>query len=1106
MRLCVLFLACSLSLTHAAETYAQKTKISIDASNQTVEAVLNQIKAKTGFDFFFNNKHVDLNRRVSVSADQGNVFEILEKVFAGTNVSYSVLDKKIILSTEDTKAVKQTSVVVNGTVLDATGEPIIGASVLEKGTTNGTVTDMDGKFTLTVSSAKAELEISYIGYKTQTLKPQAGKQMAITMSEDTEVLDEVVVVGYGVQKKRDLTGAISSVKMSDEPVSTFSTVSHALAGKAAGLRVTQNSAQPGAGATFQIRGATSINAGNNPLVIIDGFPVSSSTNPGSGNRYDAGSQDNVLESINPNDIESIEVLKDASATAIYGSRAGHGVIIITTKRGKQSDRLDVTYSGNMSVQTIAKHYDILDGPQYRTYRNMKAKEQWLSKNGQGIYADYVTPNPNPAPFVPRYTDSEVANAMTTDWMDEVTRTGIQQSHNVSLTGGSEKMHFLTSLNYFQQDGIVKNNDLERLTGKFNLDYILSKVVKAGISVNLSRNQYSNVPLGQYSYENAGILTSAATFDPSIPVYDENGNFSVFTDQTQFPNPVSLLGIEDKTTKDRVLASGYVQVEPIKNLILKATFGFDRRSAKRQQYVPNTTLYGAQQGGSASQSQNDAVDYLLDLTANYIKTIGDHSITALIGYEFQKFTSEGFHVSNYDFSTDGFLYNNIGAGAGVKGGGSSAGVNSLGSYFARLNYSYKGKYLVTGSIRMDGASNFDPDHRWGTFASGSLAWRFSDEEFMKNLTWLSNGKLRVGYGQTGNSNVGNRTIDYFGVGRKWAFGNAGYVGMAASQLGNKKLTWETTSEFNVGLDLGFLNNRINMTVEYYNRIISDLLVTNKSLPSYNELTSIASNIGKTQGQGIEFTLNTQNIATKDFSWSTDLTLYKYEDRWKERDPNWRPSVYQKEDDYIRSIFVYKSDGLLQAGEKAPAWQPSLLPGQIKIQNLNDKEDSANILGEEDVVLLGSEDPALTFGLNNSLKYKNFDFNIYMYGELGRWRSGSYYDRWIPALEANSINQSTLTMNSWRTDNQDTDVPSMLASNYSAGDYYHKKVSFLRCRNITLGYTVPLHKNNIVQNIRVYADVNNPFVITNWKGLDPETDQSLSSYPNVRSFSLGLEVRF
>ena len=358
MRLCVLFLACSLSLTHAAETYAQKTKISIDASNQTVETVLNQIKAKTGFDFFFNNKHVDLNRRVSVSANQGNVFEVLEKVFAGTNVTYSVLDKKIILSTEGTKAVKQASTVVSGTVLDATGEPIIGASVVEKGTTNGTVTDMDGKFTLTVSSAKAELEVSYIGYKTQTLKSQAGKPLSVTMSEDTEMLDEVIVVGYGTMKKKDLTGAVASVKMDDAPVGTVSTISHALAGKAAGLQVNMVSAQPGSGSNFRIRGAASVNAGNDPLVIIDGFPVNPTSDDAiKTGKYDAGSSDNILASINPNDIESIEVLKDASSTAIYGARAGNGVIIITTKKGK-TGAPKVTYSGTNTtyLSNVVNHY------------------------------------------------------------------------------------------------------------------------------------------------------------------------------------------------------------------------------------------------------------------------------------------------------------------------------------------------------------------------------------------------------------------------------------------------------------------------------------------------------------------------------------------------------------------------------------------------------------------------------------------------------------------------------------------------------------------------------------------------------------------------------
>lgn len=1111
MRLFILCLICSIGLVHAADSYAQNAIISLDVQNQTVGNVLKEIESQSEFDFFFNNKHVDLNRRVSVSANKSNIFEVLKDVFSGTNVQYTVLDKKIVLSTEvGSPQQDKKKQMITGTVVDEKGEPVIGASIMEKDVKgNGTISDVDGKFRLSVGSDKSQLEVSFVGYKPQVVKVEVGKAMILTLQEDAQALDEVVVVGYGVQKKRDLTGAISSVKMSDEPVATFSTVSHALAGKAAGLRVTQNSGQPGAGATFRIRGETSINAGNAPLVIVDGFPISSSSNPGGSNdsRYSAGDVDNVLESINPNDIESIEVLKDASATAIYGSRAGHGVIIITTKRGKQSDRMQITYSGNVSVQTMSKKYDVLDGEGYRTYRNMKAYETWMKTNGQGIYGQYITPKPNPEKYEPRYTDAEVKNAQTTNWLKEVTRTGLQHSHNVTLTGGSEKAQYLASLNYFKQEGIVKNNAMERLTAKLNTDYIISKVFKAGLSVNISRNTYDNVPLGQNNYENAGIISSAVLFDPSIPVRDEEGNFSVFTDQTQYPNPVSLLGIKDNTTKDRVLASGYLQAEPIKGLLLKATLGFDRRSAKRKQYIPNTTMYGAQSGGIAQQTQNDGLDYLMDLTANYTKSFGNHSLTALIGYEYQRFNSEGFWLNNYNFSTDGFLYNYIGAGAGVKDGSSSAGLSSLGSYFARINYSYLGKYLLTASVRADGASNFDPDHRWGYFPSVSVAWRFSDENFMKGLNGvISNGKLRVGYGQTGNSNVGNRTIDYFGNGRKWVFGNTGYVGVSASQLGNKKLTWETTSEFNIGLDLGFFNNRINLTAEYYNRVISDLLVTSKSLPSYNELTTIAANIGKTQGKGVELTLNTQNIVKENFSWSTDLTFYKYVDRWKERDPNWKPYVYQSKNDYIRSTFTYKSDGLLQVGEKAPAWQPALVPGQVKIQNLKDEEKSPNVLDQYDQYLLGSQDPDFSFGFNNTLKYKGFDFNIYMYGEVGRWRAQSYYEGWIPYLEANNLNMSTLTLNSWRADNQNTTVPSLLISPYTNGDYFYKKVSYMRCRNITFGYTIPMKNTKVAQTIRIYADVSNPFVVTNWKGLDPETDQSLSSYPNVRSFSIGLDIHF
>lgn len=992
----------------------------------------------------------------------------------------------------------------SGIVKDSKGEIIIGASVVVKGTTNGTITDIEGNFSLPNVNKGDIIQISFVGFQTKEITWN-GTDLTVVLNDDTQALDEVVVVGYGVQKKRDLTGAISSVKMDDAPVNTFSTVSHALAGKAAGLQVTQNSAQVGGGTTFRIRGAASTGAGNDPLIIIDGFPVSSGSALGSGNRYNAGTTDNVLASLSPNDIESIEILKDASSTAIYGSRAGHGVIIITTKRGK-AQKAQVRYSGSVSVQDIRKQYEALNGAEYMQQRNRYTYENYLKTNGLGVYADYIQTNPNPSEYVAPYTDEQIANANNTDWFDAVSRTGIMHSHNVSINGGSENTQYMVSLNYMGQKGVVKNNNLERFTGKVNLDQTISKYVKAGISLNLSRNTMDNSPLGEGEYENAGILSAAAMFNPNLPIYDENGEYTVNPDFSQLPNPVSLLEITDQTVKDRVLASGYLEIKPIKELTLRANFGIDRQYEKRKSYLPKSTMYGAAVNGQASINQSDRNDYLMDLTATYAKSFGDHSVTALLGYSYQQFNYEWFMAGNQDFLIDSFLFNNLGAGNFAKPSvGSTASKSSLGSYFARLNYSYKGKYLMTATLRTDGASNFDPDHRWGYFPSVSLGWRFSDEEFMSKFSdVLSNGKLRASYGQTGNSNVGNRTMDLFYTGYNNIFGNTSYTGVYASQLGNPMLTWETTSEWNVGLELGFLNNRISTTIEYYNRTISDLLVTNKSLPSYNEITSIASNIGATQSQGLELTLNTVNVATKDWDWTTDFTLSFYRDRWKERDPNWKPAVYQKTNDWIRSLFTYESDGLLQLGEKSPAHQPTLLPGQVKLIDQNDDGK----LDNEDVVLKGHQDPAFLFGFNNTIRYKNFDLNIYMYGEVNKWRGQSYYDSW--AMMGYGLvqgrNSSKGYMETWTHDKQNSTYPNILgAGDYGAGDFFYKKVSYLRCRNITLGYTIPVSKK-VMNSIRVYADVNNPFVITNWTGLDPETDNGNYSYPNVTSFSLGVDITF
>ena len=1092
-----------------ASTYAQTATVNISVQNATLENVLKQIEKQSEFLFFYNLEEINKDEKISINKKNANIQEVLDAIAAKTGLKYTIKDRHIVLTSEGRSipTVTQQIQKLSGVVSDNFG-PIVGASVIIKGTTTGIVTDMNGSFLLENVKKGDVIQVSYIGYMTQEFAYDGtNKPVTIQLREDTQALDEVVVVGYGVQKKRDLTGAIASVKMDDAPVGTFTTIGHALAGKAAGLQVTQSSAQVGGGSSFRIRGAASTGAGNDPLIIIDGFPVSGGSDLGSGTRYNAGTTDNVLESINPNDIESIEVLKDASSTAIYGSRAGHGVIIITTKRGK-SQRLQVQYSGNVSVQNMKNGYEVLDAKEYMQQRNRYNYELYLYNNGLDVYKDYspVGSDHVPGSYVPRYSDAEIAAAQSTDWFGAVTRTGFQHSHNVSLTGGSEKTQFMASLNMLEQTGVVKNNNLSRVTAKVNLDQTISKYVKAGLSFNLSRNMYDNVPIGTGEFENAGIISSAVRFNPGLSIRDEEGNYTINPDFSQLPNPVSLLEITDKTTKDRFLGSAYAQVEPIEGLILKATLGIDRKYAKRKTYLPKTTKYGAAVNGQASINQEDRNDYLMELTANYAKTFGNHNLNALVGYSYQEFNTEGLSAGNQDFLIDAFLYNNLGAGNYARPSVSSwASKTALGSYFGRINYSYLGRYLLTATIRTDGASNFDPDNRWGFFPSASLGWRFSDESFMQNFNdYLSNGKLRISYGQTGNSNIGNRTLSYYATGFNNAFGDTGFMGVYASQLGNPNLTWETTSELNVGLDLGFFNNRISASVEYFNRTISDLLVKEKSLPSYNEVTTIASNIGKTKSQGVELTLNTVNIDTKTWGWTTDLSISTYRDRWKERDPNWKPAAYEKVDDPIRAFYAYVSDGLMQVGEKAPAHQSALKPGQIKLVDRN----GDGMLNDEDKVLIGSKDPALIFGFNNTVRFKDFDFNIYFYGEANKWCGASYYDSW--ASSAYSLNQgqnqSKGFMNKWSHDNQGGQYPGLLDSDYDNGDFWLKKVSFIRCRNITLGYTIPVSKK-IFQRIRVYGDVNNPFVISNWNGLDPETDNDNQfAYPNVTSFSFGVDVTF
>ena len=1141
MRTAIILLFTCVFISVAETGYTQNAKVTLNKNSVDLKEVLNEIENQTDYLFIYNNE-VNTNKTVSVKTKNRAVRDVLTHVLKGSDIDFSMEGNHIILSyiekqlieknEENTEAVQQQGKTITGTIVDAKGETIIGANIIEKGTSNGTITDFDGKFSLQVSDG-AVLRISYIGYLEQEITTEGKNAINVTLMEDTKTLDELVVVGYGTMKKRDLTGSVSSIKMSEQPISTVSSVSQILAGKAAGLQVNTVSAQPGGGASYRIRGGGSVSADNSPLIVIDGFPI---TDPGSisAGKYQGGSTDNMLSSINPNDIESVEVLKDASSTAIYGSRAANGVILITTKKGA-SGTPKVSYSGTASVQSMGKKYETLNAHDFMIESNRYAKEEWLRANKLAPYGSNTVSSKD---YKPRYTESEISNPQNdTDWFDAITRTGFQTQHSMSISGGNEHTKYLVSGNYFKQKGIIKNNNIDRFTGRSNIEHKLNKYVKIGTNLTFSRNNYDNVPLGSGQNENASIMVSAAQFNPLIPIQNEDGSYPLNTEAAFLPNPASLLEITDETITERFLGSAFIELEPIEDLKLKASFGIDRNYQKRKAYLPKSSLYGARENGKANIAQNDRNDYLAEFTANYTKVFNDiHSLSVLGGYSYEKHASEGFSAGNNDFITDAFLFNNIGAGATPKPSVSSfLSSDEMLSAFGRVHYSLQDRYLLTATLRADGSSNFHKDNRWGVFPSVALGWRFIDEDFMKPLAdVISNGKLRLSYGTTGNSSVGYRILSNYSVGLNNQFGGVESQGVYISQLGNPNLSWETTKEWNLGLELSFVNNRINLTAELYNRKISDLLSV-RNLQSYNEVTTIYDNIGETSSKGFELTINSYNIDNHEFTWTTDLTFSLYRDNWSERSPFWKPSAYQNYKDPIRGNFGYLSDGIIQADESVPH-MPGSLPGQVKIKDIDgfayNDDGSLRIdnngrpiktgnpdgkIDDADIVKYGNQDPGYILGLNNTFRWKNLDLNVFLYGEFDKQTFGSYHDRWLTGADGmtgivniyRGYNMPVTAKDVWTNDNQTATRPGYFQdrSSYGVGDYFMQDTWYIRCRNITLGYTFNEGAfNNLLSNTRIYIDVNNPFTFTNYGGLDPETDNSSWAYPNVRTFSVGLDITF
>lgn len=1026
----------------------------------------------------------------------------------------------------------QTSGTVTGTVTDVSGETLPGVSVVVKGTANGTITGIDGEFSLTASS-QSVLQFSFVGYKSQDVKVGNQKIIKIVLEEESQSLDEVVVVavGYGDVKRRDLTGAISKANMEDLNRTPVNNIAEALGGRIAGVNVSSSDGGLGDNFNFVIRGAGSLTQSTAPLFVIDGFPQESST----------------MSAFNSNDIESMEFLRDASATAIYGSRGANGVVIITTKKGK-AGKPTVTYNGSMSVGTIRNKTDMMDGYQFvslqKEVMDDETYEKYYGINGM--------------------TPEDYKNMKYYDWQDHIYRTAISHQHHVSLTGKSGDTNYATSLSYNDNQGIVIRSGLKRYQGRVNLTQKISNKLKATATLNYASTLQDGPTVSNNTTSmSTAYMYSVWSYRPVSPtgsdlleeMYDESVNMA---EDYRF-NPVMSAQNEYRhKTTNNLQANASLEYEIIKGLKFKIFGGYTSNDYKNEEFNNSRTRTGnsnpkntQSKGINAMLYQSESRNYLNENTLSYQYNKNRHNLTALAGITYQKGTSYIHSITTEQITSESFGMAGLDKGA-TPIVFSSKGENKLMSYLGRFTYNYNSLYYVTASFRADGSSKFAPGNRWGYFPSGSLAWAFGREAFMKEATpWLSNGKLRVSYGMTGNNRVGN--YDYMAhlstdndlYKYPWdSHFNAGYV---LNAMANEDLKWETTEQLDLGLDLGFLNDRISLTLDYYIKTTKDLLLS-ADVSASSGFKKATLNVGKLRNTGLEITLESRNIQTKNFSWNSSFNIafntnkilalnsgqteMKTTLSWDNK-YNTMPAYISKVGESAGKMYGYVYEGTYKAEdfntttdkngktvytlkEGIPYISKDCQPGDPRYKNMNPEED--NVINDKDKVAIGNGQPKHTGGFTNNFTYKNFDLSIFL-----QWSYGNDIlnaNRLVfenPASKPNA-NMFASYADRWTVDNPTSNMPRARAigsNEYSS--LYVEDGSFLKLKNISLGYNLPqsVLKRIKISNARIYVSADNIATLTNYSGADPEvsTRNSVltpgfdwSAYPRAFTASLGVNVTF
>ncbi len=1094
MRISTFLLMVCVFCSYAGNAHSQNAKVSIHMNNVKLDKILNEIENQTDYLFIYNNQ-VDINKIISVKVKNEAVAQVLDRILSGTGINYELEGTHIILTTEAIKDLhaQQQAKTVTGTVTDVSGEPIIGANIRIKGTTTGTITDIDGNFSIE-AEPQSVIEVSYIGYLTQETVINNQKSIRFLLKEDTKTLDEVVVIGYGVQKKADLTGSVANINTEKLNTQSNANIGQALQGKIAGVDIVSQGGAPGSGTRIMVRGIGTLNNAS-PLYIVDGMYM------------------NSIDHINPNDIASIDVLKDASSAAIYGSRAANGVIIVTTKEGSNTEgKPIIDLSVNLGISTASKFLDMLDAKGW-------AEVTTIARQAIG------------KPALDMATD--LANKPDNDWQDIMFRPALMQNYNLSVKGGGKYSTYYTGLGYFNQDGIVKGTNYQRYNIQSKNDYKRG-IFSAGTNLIISFSH--DKPLHQEL--RGGMIGTILQSVPTLEKYDdtrEGGYGGTYGDVVNIPHPLAIIddNIMDRYNENvKIFANLYAQIELFKGLKYKLNltpdFSFERYKNYLNKYDFGLATNSITQ---LTERQRRRRNILVENLLTFNRTFGEHKISALAGYTYQD--SRFRHIQAYGEGLPQGL-EEIDAATTNRSNEGNSWRSVLTSILGRVFYSYQNKYLFTATIRRDGSSKFGKNNRYGYFPSFSLGWNVAEEKFMENVHWLDQLKLRGGYGVLGNQEIDNyQYSSTITTGINYPDGNGGLLqGAFPKNFANPDIKWEETAMTNVGIDFMAFNNRLSLTADYYVKNTKDILLTVPIPISSGGANDPIRNAGKIRNNGFEFNLGWMDQPNPDISYGINLigsfnknkviAMGSESGSIKGGSTNQNITTSETKAGYpIGGYWLISTAGYFNSQEEVDAYakdgkkiQPAAEPGDIKFVDANND----GVINDDNRVFQGSPFPDFTFALNGNMRYKNFDLSIGLQGVLGN----KIYNATRQTLEDVTKGSNFLAscLDYWTPENKNASHPRLTwddpnRNTRAESNRYLENGSYLRLRSVQLGYTFPqTWFKGAIQHARVYINAENLFTITSYSGYSPDVNADNANYrgfdnfiyPTNRTFMLGLNVTF